>query len=69
MVTQNGNNFNDAIDSEDILVNAIRAIKQFIPARLDEVKKTAVPADKASFKAGYLQAMEDITKFVKALNI
>lgn len=65
----NGNNFNDAVDSEDVLVNSIRAIKQFIPARLDEVKKTKVPADKEGFKTGYLQAMTDIAAFVKALNI
>lgn len=68
-MTTNANNFNDAIDSEDVLVNAVRAIKQFIPARLDEVKKTAVPAEKAEFKAGYLQAVEDFAKFIKILAI
>ena len=67
-MTSNANNFNDAVDSEDILVNSIRAIKQFIPAKIDEVKKTKVPAPKAEFKAGYLQAMSDIAAFVKALN-
>ena len=65
----NGNNFNDAVDSEDVVVNSVRAIKQFIPTRIDEVKKTTVPADKEQFKAGYLQAMADISAFVKALNI
>lgn len=65
----NGNNFNDAVDSEDVLVNSIRAIKQFIPARLDEVKKTNVPSDKEEFKAGYVQAFSDLAAFVKALNI
>lgn len=68
-MTTNANNFNDAIDSEDVLVNAVRAIKQFIPARLDEVKKTAVPADKEEFKAGYLKAVEDFAKFIKILAI
>lgn len=68
-MTTNGNNFNDAIDSEDVLVNSIRAIKQFIPARLDEVKKTNVPAAKEEFKNGYMQAMSDVAAFVKALNI
>lgn len=68
-MTSNANNYNDAIDSEDVLVNSIRAIKQFIPARLDEVKKTNVPENKAEFKAGYIQAFEDITKFLKALNV
>lgn len=68
-MTTNGNNFNDAIDSEDILVNSIRAIKQFIPARLDEVKKTNVPSSKEEFKNGYMQAMTDVAAFVKALNI
>lgn len=65
----NGNNFNDAVDSEDVVVNSIRAIKQFIPTRMDEVKKTNVPADKEGFKNGYLQAMADMAAFVKALNI
>ena len=65
----NGNNFNDAVDSEDVLVNSIRAIKQFIPARLDEVKKTNVPSGKEEFKAGYVQACSDLAAFVKALNI
>lgn len=68
-MTSNANNFNDAIDSEDILVNSIRAIKQFIPARLDEVKKTPVPEAKVEFKNGYMQAMSDITAFIKALHI
>lgn len=68
-MTTNGNNFNDAIDSEDVLVNSIRAIKQFIPARLDEVKKTNVPSSKEEFKNGYMQAMNDVAAFVKALNI
>ena len=65
----NGNNFNDAVDSEDVLVNSIRAIKQFIPVRLDEVKKTNVPSGKEEFKAGYVQAFSDLAAFVKALNI
>lgn len=65
----NSNNFNDAVDSEDVLVNSIRAIKQFIPARLDEVKKTSVPSGKEEFKAGYVQAFSDLSAFVKALNI
>lgn len=65
----NGNNFNDAVDSEDVVVNSIRAIKQFIPTRIDEVKKTAVPEGKEQFKTGYLQAMADMAAFVKALNI
>lgn len=68
-MTTNGNNFNDAVDSEDVVVNSIRAIKQFIPARIDEVKKTEVSKDKEAFKTGYLQAMNDIAAFVKALNI
>lgn len=68
-MTSNANNFNDAIDSEDVLVNSIRAIKQFIPARLDEVKKTPVSEAKAEFKNGYMQAMADITAFIKALHI
>ena len=46
----NGNNFNDAVDSEDVLVNSIRAIKQFIPARLDEVKKKKY---RTSFKTSF----------------
>lgn len=66
---QNGNNFNDAVDSEDVLVNSIRAIKQFVPARIDEVKKTTVAKNKEEFKAGYLQAMQDFSAFIKALNI
>lgn len=68
-MTTNANNFNDAVDSEDVLVNSIRAIKQFIPARLDEVKKTNVPKSKEEFKNGYMQAFTDIGAFVKALNI
>jgi len=68
-MTTNANNFNDAVDSEDVLVNSIRAIKQFIPARLDEVKKTNVPANKEEFKNGYMQAFSDFAAFVKALNI
>jgi hypothetical protein len=68
-MTSNANNFNDAIDSEDVLVNSIRAIKQFIPARLDEVKKTPVPEAKVEFKNGYMQAMSDIAAFIKALHI
>lgn len=65
----NGNNFNDAVDSEDVVVNSVRAIKQFIPTRIDEVKKTNVPAEKEEFKRGYLQAFADFAAFVKALNI
>lgn len=63
------NNFNDAVDSEDVVVNSIRAIKQFIPARVNEVTKTNVPADKVEFKNGYLQAMSDMSAFIKALNV
>lgn len=65
----NGNNFNDAVDSEDVVVNSIRAIKQFIPTRIAEVQKTPVSEAKTEFKNGYLQAMQDIAAFVKALNI
>jgi hypothetical protein len=65
----NGNNFNDAVDSEDVLVNSIRAIKQFIPARMDEAKKASMPKEKEEFRNGYLQALQDFNAFVKALNI
>lgn len=66
---QNGNNFNDAVDSEDVLVNSVRAIKLFMIARLDEAKKDSTPAAKQEFKAGYVKALEDMQAFVKKLSI
>lgn len=68
-MTSNANNFNDAIDSEDVLVNSIRAIKRFIPARRDEAKNTPFPEADVKFKNGYMQAMSDIDVFIKALHI
>jgi hypothetical protein len=66
---QNGNNFNDAVDSEDVLVNSVRAIKLFLIGRMDEVAKTKVPEAKVEFKEGYTKALEDMQAFVKKLSI
>ena len=46
---QNGNNFNDAVDSEDVLVNSVRAIKLYIIARMDEAKKDKTPEPMLKF--------------------
>ena len=64
----NANNFNDAVDAEDVVVNNLRAIKQIVVAKIDEVRKTEVPAEKAEFKAGYLQAFQDMQTLIKTLN-
>lgn len=66
---QNGNNFNDAVDSEDVLVNSVRAIKLYIIARMDESKKDKTPEPMLKFKEGYIKALEDIQAFVKKLSI
>lgn len=66
---QNGNNFNDAVDSEDVLVNSVRAIKLYIIARMDEAKKDRTPEPMLKFKEGYIKGLEDIQAFVKKLSI
>lgn len=64
----NANNFNDAVDAEDVVVNNLRAIKQIVTSKIDEVKKTNVPTEMNEFKRGYLQAFTDMQTFIKTLN-
>lgn len=64
----NANNFNDAVDAEDVVVNNLRAIKIFVVAKIDEVRKTGVKEIDAKYKEGYLQALLHMQTYVKALN-
>lgn len=67
----------DTINGEDILSNALRAIKQYIPQKTDEVKKHAPTGDKATpqyqlnaaYNQGYLRALEDLATFIKAMGV
>lgn len=67
----------DTINGEDILSNSLRAIKQYIPQKAEEVKKHAPTGDKASpqyqlnaaYNEGYLKALSDLTLFIKAMGV
>lgn len=67
----------EVIEGEDILSNSIRAIKQYIPRKMDEVAKHAPTGDKstpqyqlnAAFNAGYKKALEDLATFIKAMGV
>ena len=67
----------DTINREDILSNALRAIKQYIPQKTAEVNKHAPTGDKASpqyqlnaaYNEGYLKALADLTIFIKAMGV
>lgn len=64
----NANNFNDAVDAEDVVVNNLRIIKQLVARKIDEVRKTEFPEARAEFKAGYLKAFQDMQTYIKTLN-
>lgn len=65
------------IDGGDILSNAIRAIKQYIPRKLDEVTKHTPTGDKstpqfqlnAAYNEGYKKALADLETFIKAMGV
>lgn len=67
----------DTINGEDILSNALRAIKQYIPQKTDEVKKHAPTGDKATpqyqlnaaYNQGYLRALEDLAIYIKTMGV
>lgn len=41
-------NVNEVVDCEDLLSNSLRAIKQYIPRKLNEVAKHVPTGDKAT---------------------
>lgn len=70
------NNY-EVVEGEDILSNSLRAIKQYIPRKLDEVNKHAPTGDKstpqyqlnAAFNEGYKKALEDLSIYIKAMGV
>lgn len=70
-------NENEVINGEDILSNALRAIKQYIPRKTDEVNKHAPTGDKstpqyqlnAAYNQGYLKALQDLTIFIQSMGV
>ena len=67
----------DTINGEDILSNSLRAIKQYIPQKVAEVKKHAPTGDKSTpqyqlntaYNEGYLKALADLSIFIKAMGV
>lgn len=67
----------DTINGEDILSNSLRAIKQYIPQKLDEVKKHAQFNDKKSttyaqecaYDQGYTKALQDLLLYIKSMGV
>jgi hypothetical protein len=65
------------VDGDDILSNSIRAIKQYIPRKIEEVEKHAPTGDKstpqyqldAAYNLGYKKALEDLATFIKAMGV
>ena len=70
------NNY-EVVEGEDILSNSLRAIKQYIPRKLEEATKHAPTGDKstpqyqlnAAFNEGYKKALEDLATFIKAMGV
>ena len=65
------------VEGDDIISNALIAIKQYIPRKTEEVNKHAPQGDKstpqyqlnAAYNEGYKKALEDLQTYIKAMGV